>query len=57
MEKLNNQMVQKTVDGAVIDVTVKFTDGSTQTQKINVGYYESEEDSEYFLPNITFSLA
>lgn len=57
MEKLNNQMVQKTVDGAVIDVTVKFTDGSTQTQKINVGYYESEEDSEYFSPNITFSLA
>lgn len=56
MEKLNNQMVQKTVDGAVIDVTVKFTDGSTQTQKINVGYYESEEDSEYFSPNITFSL-
>lgn len=57
MEKLNNQMVQKTVDGAVIDVTVKFTDGSTQTQKINVGYYESEEYSEYFSPNITFSLA
>lgn len=57
MEKLNNQMVQKTVDGAVIDVTVKFTDGSMQTQKINVGYYESEEDSEYFSPNITFSLA
>lgn len=57
MEKLNNQMVQKTVDGAAIDVTVKFTDGSTQTQKINVGYYESEEDSEYFSPNITFSLA
>lgn len=57
MEKLNNQMVQKTVDGALIDVTVKFTDGSTQTQKINVGYYESEEDSEYFSPNITFSLA
>lgn len=57
MEKLNNQMVQKTVDGAVIDVTVKFTDGSTQTQKINVGYYKSEEDSEYFSPNITFSLA
>lgn len=56
MEKLNNQMVQKTVDGAAIDVTVKFTDGSTQTQKINVGYYESEEDSEYFSPNITFSL-
>lgn len=56
MEKLNNQMVQKTVDGAVIDVTVKFTDGSMQTQKINVGYYESEEDSEYFSPNITFSL-
>lgn len=56
MEKLNNQMVQKTVDGAAIDVTVKFTDGSTQTQKINVGYYESEEDGEYFLPNITFSL-
>lgn len=57
MEKLNNQMVQKTADGAVIDVTVKFTDGSTQTQKINVGYYESEEDGVYFSPNITFSLA
>lgn len=57
MEKLNNQMVQKTADGAEIAVTVKFTDGSAQTQKINVGYYESEEDSEYFLPNITFSLA
>lgn len=57
MEKLNNQMVQKTADGAEIAVTVKFTDGSAQTQKINVGYYESEEDSEYFSPNITFSLA
>lgn len=56
MEKLNNQMVQKTADGAEIAVTVKFTDGSAQTQKINVGYYESEEDSEYFSPNITFSL-
>lgn len=57
MEKLNNQMVQKTADGAVIDVTVKFTDGSAQTQKINVGYYESEEDGVYFSPNITFSPA
>lgn len=57
MEKLNNQMVQKTADGAVIDVTVKFTDGSAQTQKINVGYYKSEEDGVYFSPNITFSLA
>lgn len=57
MEKLNNQMVQKTVDGAEIAVTVKFTDGSAQTQKINVGYYESEEDGVYFSPNITFSLA
>lgn len=57
MEKLNNQMVQKTADGAEIAVTVKFTDGSTQTQKINVGYYESEEDGVYFSPNITFSLA
>lgn len=57
MEKLNNQMVQKTADGAVIDVTVKFTDGSAQTQKINVGYYKSEEDGVYFSPNITFSPA
>lgn len=57
MEKLNNQMVQKTADGAEIAVTVKFTDGSAQTQKINVGYYESEEDGVYFSPNITFSLA
>lgn len=57
MKKLNNQMVQKTADGAEIAVTVKFTDGSAQTQKINVGYYESQEDSEYFSPNITFSLA
>ena len=57
MEKLNNQIVQKTADGAAIDVTVKFTDGSTQTQKINVGYYESEEDGVYFSHNITFSLA
>ena len=54
MEKLNNQMVQKTADGAEIAVTVKFTDGSAQTQKINVGYYESEEDGVYFSPNITF---
>lgn len=57
MEKLNNQMVQKTADGAEIAVTVKFTDGSAQTQKINVGYYESEEDGVYFSPNITFSPA
>lgn len=57
MEKLNNQMVQKTADGAEIAVTVKFTDGSAQTQKINVGYYESEEDGVYFSPNITFSQA
>lgn len=57
MEKLNNQIVQKTAEGAVIDVTVKFADGSTQTQKINVGYYESEEDGVYFSHNITFSLA
>lgn len=57
MEKLNNQMVQKTADGAEIDVTVKFTDGSAQTQKINIGYYESEEDGVYFSPNITFSPA
>ena len=57
MEKLNNQMVQKTADGSEIDVTVKFTDGSAQTQKINIGYYESKEDGVYFSPNITFSLA
>lgn len=57
MEKLNNQMVKKTTDGAVIDVTVKFTDGSTQTQKINIGYYESEEDGVYYSPSVTFSYA
>ena len=56
-EKLNNRMVQKTSDGSEIDVTVKFTDGSAQTQKINIGYYESEQDGVYFSPNITFSLA
>ncbi|MDO5764951.1 MAG: hypothetical protein Q4P84_04500 [Elusimicrobiales bacterium] len=57
MGKLNNQMVKKAVDGAVINVTVKFTDGSTQTRKINVGYYENDEDGVYFSPNITFSPA
>lgn len=57
MEELNNQMIQKAVDGAVIDVTVKFIDGSTQSQKINVGYYESEEDGVYYSPSVTFSYA
>lgn len=56
-KKLNNQMVQKTTDGAVIDVTVKFTDGSAQTQKINIGYYESEENGVYYSPSVTFSYA
>lgn len=57
MVKLNSRMIQKAVDGAVIDVTIKFTDGSTQTQKINIGYYESEEDGVYYSPSITFSYA
>lgn len=57
MVKLNSRMIQKAVDGAVIDVTIKFTDGSTQTQKINIGYYESEEDGVYYSPSVTFSYA
>lgn len=57
MQELNNKMIKKTVDGAVIDVTVKFTDGSVQTQKINVGFYESNENNDPYSSGITFSYA
>lgn len=56
MQKLNNKMVKKTVDGAVIDVTVKFTDGSKQTQKINLGFYENPQKGMYINPGVTFSV-
>ena len=57
LESLNNQMVEKAVDGAEIYVTVRFADGSTKEQKINIGFYESDGEGVRFYPSITFSLA
>lgn len=57
MESLNNQMVEKAIDGAEIYVIVRFADGSTKEQKINIGFYESDEEGVCFYPSITFSLA
>lgn len=60
-EELNNEISQqvgiidrKTLEGATIDVTVKFTDGSSQTQVIAVDYYQSAENGEYGASQIIF---
>ena len=38
MENINNSILSKIVDGAEIDVSVQFTDGSVQSEKIRISY-------------------
>lgn len=46
---------QKTLEGAAIDVIVKFADGSTQTKIINVDFYQSFKNDKYGSSQIIFS--
>ncbi|MCR5653094.1 MAG: hypothetical protein K6F88_04760 [Ruminococcus sp.] len=52
--KLENEIIRETLKNATIDVTVKFSDGSKQTQKINVNYFHDSEqrDTQW----VTFTL-
>lgn len=63
-DELNNQLAEnlgimdkKTLDGATIDVTVKFTDGSTQTKVLDVDFHLNVEDGVYDSPQIILSYA
>lgn len=38
MDEYMSKIAEKTLDGAVMDITVKFTDGSEQTKKLALGY-------------------
>lgn len=44
-EEYVEKIVQKTLDGATIDITVKFTDGTKQTKTLVLGYDNSGEES------------
>lgn len=48
-------MDKKSLEGATIDVTVKFTDGSTQTKVLDVDFYQKVEDGVYYTPQIVLS--
>lgn len=48
-------MDRKSLDGATIDVTVKFTDGSTQTKVLDIDFYQKVEDGVYYSPKIVLS--
>lgn len=54
MFKCWNNIIEKSLKDSAIDVTVKFTDGSSKTQTISVDYYHDGDDE---FPWITFSLA
>lgn len=63
-EELENQLgkntgvlCKKTLEGATIDITAKFTDGSTQTKVINVDFYQKVEKGVYDSPKIILSCA
>lgn len=53
MENINNSILSKIIYGAEIDVSVRFTDGSVETEKIGISYNYGEKDN---FPSITFSL-
>ncbi|MBQ7504991.1 MAG: hypothetical protein IJT79_06730 [Ruminococcus sp.] len=52
--KLEAEIIKNTLKNATIDITVKFTDGKTETQTINVDYYydSAQRDTQW----ITFTL-
>lgn len=51
------EMDKKTLDGATIDITVNFADGSSQTKVLNVDFYQKVEDGVYYSPQIVLSYA
>ena len=56
MENINNSILSKIVDGAEIDVSVQFTDGSVQSEKIRISYNNGNCGGEDNFPSITFRL-
>ncbi|WP_303107407.1 hypothetical protein [uncultured Ruminococcus sp.] len=56
MENINNSILSKIVDGAEIDVSVQFTDGSVQSEKIRISYNNGNCGEEDNFPSITFRL-
>ena len=40
-----SKIAEKTIDGAEIDITVKFTDGTEQTKTLLLGYDDSGDES------------
>ena len=56
MENINNSILSKIVDGAEIDVSVRFTDGSVQSEKIRISYNNGNCGEEDNFPSITFRL-
>lgn len=44
-EEYVEKIVEKTLDGATIDITVEFTDGTKQTKTLVLGYDNSGEES------------
>lgn len=56
MENINNSILSKIVDGAEIDVSVQFTDGSVQSEKIRISYNNGNYGGEDNFPSITFRL-
>lgn len=57
LEKNIGILCEKTLQGATIDVTVKFADNSTQTKVIKVDFYQKIEDGIYYSPEIILGYA